>query len=66
MEQHTTCIAACDAVVAALEQMKATVNDGDHPDSAGWRKLLVKALSRRSAAHAISGEACSATTSMAV
>lgn len=49
---HGSCITDCDHVAELLQKAEPAVAAGRHPDPEQWKRLLVKALTRRSAAQA--------------
>ena len=52
VQAYGSCIADCDHVIKLLQKAEAAVLEGRHPDPDQWKRLLVKALVRRSAAQA--------------
>jgi hypothetical protein len=56
---YGNCIEDCQHVAELLQKAEPAVMEGRHPDPARWKRLLVKALTRRSAAQAhIGTHAC--------
>lgn len=52
---HGRCIADCSHVAELLQKAEPAVAEGRHPDPTQWKRLLVKAFTRCSAAQAYIG-----------
>lgn len=52
VQAYGSCIADSNHVIELLQKAEAAVLEGRHPDPDQWKRLLVKALVRRSAAQA--------------